>query len=303
MCAMCRGAIEPQPIAEASRPWRHVDPEGDARAWSCEGATLIAWSALVRVDGEPASDAPWSTFVEENRNAGLDLESVRDIEEALSREGEYVGHHDADVGLVSHLDRRDVETLVDEEAIEHVLAFVADFWHRGDPSEAEEVEVRRFAVETILEGLAEGNVTRDALPSLFRSGCREWRDVAKTGGAEPDVITIAGVRLVRDDETATQNKPWWRGADSSAWRYSRPEDYYFGSVGCSLRFHGVECGGVEKTIEALSARVEAQLQSGRRALIERSKLDGLDMLAIANRLLVDGHEEAAAAVMRAAVLS
>lgn len=284
-CAECGAAIELQPLPEATRPWRHVDIE-DRRVSTCPGASLLAHGALVRVDNDPESDAPWSTFLVVNMDAGLDLESIAEIEEALVTCGEYIGHHDADVELVSHLDRRAVETLVDEEAIEDVRAFVADFWHRGDPSEAEDVEVRRFTVETILDGLAEGNITRAALPSLFRA----------PKPSEPTEITIAGVRLVLDDETDASNRPWWRSGDSSAWRYTRPGEHCAGRYGCTLKIAGIECGGVEATAEALSARVESQLQTGRRALIERSPLGARDLLALANRLRFDGHEDAAAAI-------
>lgn len=104
-CAECGAAIELQPLPEATRPWRHVDIE-DRRVSTCPGASLLAHGALVRVDNDPESDAPWSTFLAVNMDAGLDLESIAEIEEALVTCGEYVGHHDADVALVSHIEAR-----------------------------------------------------------------------------------------------------------------------------------------------------------------------------------------------------
>jgi len=169
-CAECGAAIEREPIAEASRPWRHRDLEGeDRRPRTCPGASLLALGALVRVDNDPASDAPWSVFVDVNRDAGLSLEEIADIEETLVACGEHVGHHDADVGLVSHLDEKAIEASVFGAPIEGVRDFVADFWHDGEEAldGARDVDVRRFAVAVIRDGLADGNVTRGMIPHLF----------------------------------------------------------------------------------------------------------------------------------------
>lgn len=169
VCASCGCRVERERVAEASRPWRHVDLEGagSRAARSCSGATLIAPSALVRVDDDPESDAPWSVFVDVNRDAGLSLEEIGDIEETIATCGVYVGHHDADVGLVSHLDRLLAEQVVFDAPIDAVRDFAIDFWDRGDPSEALDVDVRRYVVDVLVDGIADGNITRAQLPTLF----------------------------------------------------------------------------------------------------------------------------------------
>lgn len=132
-CASCGAAIDRFVLAEASRPWRHVDVE-DPRVSTCPGASLIGLDVLVRVDGDPESDAPWSTFLQVNLDAGLDLESIGDIEDALVACGHYVGHHDADVETVQHaLEAHEAAELDRVDALARVVDDVRENPHDEDP--------------------------------------------------------------------------------------------------------------------------------------------------------------------------
>lgn len=64
----------------------------------------------------------------------------------------------------------EIGALVDRTPVEALIAFGVDFWDADDAGPFDEVDeetVRHFVYETVLDGLVDGNITDEEVPSLF----------------------------------------------------------------------------------------------------------------------------------------